>query len=182
MYSSPGCYGYGMGFRFRRTWNIVPGVRFNLGLKSGSVSFGVRGLHYTVGTAGSRITAGLPGTGLSWTKKIGPALGSAPPQRLNRSRTYVQTTVAGARPQQSPQPQTYSSPIGGGAQPPRLLPHLQPKAGGAQIAQLNPVQTGGLPPTHARLFVPLWLVWAVLAVIGIAGLCMTASAIGKFFH
>jgi len=38
-----------MGLRFRRSWGVVPGVRLNLGLKSGSVSFGVRGLHYTVG-------------------------------------------------------------------------------------------------------------------------------------
>jgi hypothetical protein len=41
-----------MGFRFRRTWGIIPGVRLNLGMKSGSVSFGVRGFHYTVGTRG----------------------------------------------------------------------------------------------------------------------------------
>jgi len=45
-----------MGLRFRRSWSVFPRVRLNLGLKSGSVSFGARGLHYTVGTTGSRIT------------------------------------------------------------------------------------------------------------------------------
>jgi uncharacterized protein DUF4236 len=43
-----------MGLRFRRSWSVVPGIRFNLGLKSGSLSFGTRGLHYTVGTSGSQ--------------------------------------------------------------------------------------------------------------------------------
>lgn len=59
-----------MGLRFRRSWGVLPGVRLNLGLKSGSMSFGVRGLHYTVGTKGSRVTAGLPGTGLYWTHQL----------------------------------------------------------------------------------------------------------------
>jgi hypothetical protein len=27
-------------------------------------------LHYTVGTSGQRVTAGLPGTGMYWTQKI----------------------------------------------------------------------------------------------------------------
>lgn len=53
-----------MGLGFRRSWGVLPGVRLNLGLKSGSVSFGMRGLHYTVGTRGQRVTVGLPGTGL----------------------------------------------------------------------------------------------------------------------
>jgi hypothetical protein len=57
-----------MGLRFRRSWGVIPGVRFNLGLKSGSLSFGMRGLHYTVGTRGGRVTLGLPGTGLFWTQ------------------------------------------------------------------------------------------------------------------
>jgi hypothetical protein len=65
--------GCGMGLRFRRSWNVIPGIRFNLGLKSGSVSFGMRGMHYTVGTRGSRVTVGLPGTGLFWTKKSAQA-------------------------------------------------------------------------------------------------------------
>ena len=54
-------------FRFRRSIKILPGVRWNIGKKSTSLSIGARGAHYTVGTAGSRTTVGIPGTGLSYT-------------------------------------------------------------------------------------------------------------------
>jgi hypothetical protein len=57
-------------FRFRRSFGLIPGVRLNLGKKSASLSFGVRGLRYTVGTAGRRMTAGIPGTGLAYTKVV----------------------------------------------------------------------------------------------------------------
>lgn len=54
-------------FRFRRSFKLFPGVRWNIGKKSSSLSIGGRGAHYTVGTSGSRFTAGIPGTGLSYT-------------------------------------------------------------------------------------------------------------------
>ena len=54
-------------FRFRRSIKLFPGVRWNFGKKSTSLSIGGRGAHYTVGTAGSRTTVGIPGTGLSYT-------------------------------------------------------------------------------------------------------------------
>jgi uncharacterized protein DUF4236/putative peptidoglycan binding protein len=57
-----------MGFRFRRSLKILPGVRINLSGSGPSVSLGTRGLHYTIGPRGTRVTAGLPGTGLSWTQ------------------------------------------------------------------------------------------------------------------
>jgi hypothetical protein len=56
-----------MGFRFRRTFKIVPGVHLNLSGSGASVSLGPRGLRYTVGSHGTRTTVGLPGSGLSWT-------------------------------------------------------------------------------------------------------------------
>ena len=37
-----------MGFRFRRSFKIAPGVRVNLNKKSASVSFGTKGLKHTV--------------------------------------------------------------------------------------------------------------------------------------
>jgi uncharacterized protein DUF4236 len=57
-----------MGLRFRRYVRILPRVRLNVGLKSVSVSLGGRGFHYTMGAKGRRVTAGIPGTGLSWTE------------------------------------------------------------------------------------------------------------------
>ncbi len=54
-------------FRFRRSVKILPGVRWNFGKNSTSLSIGGRGAHYTFGTSGSRTTVGIPGTGLSYT-------------------------------------------------------------------------------------------------------------------
>lgn len=60
-----------MGFRFRKSIKILPGVRVNLG-KSGvsSVSVGPRGSTVTAGKSGVRHTIGLPGTGLSWSHRL----------------------------------------------------------------------------------------------------------------
>ncbi len=57
-----------MGFRFRRSFKLLPGVRINLSGRGTSVSLGGRGFHYNIGPKGTRVTAGIPGTGLSWTK------------------------------------------------------------------------------------------------------------------
>lgn len=56
-----------MGFRFRRTLKIAPGIRLNLGKKGISTSIGPRGPKITLGKSGVRTTVGLPGSGLSYT-------------------------------------------------------------------------------------------------------------------
>jgi len=56
-----------VGFRFRRSIGIIPGVRLNFGRRGTSVSLGVRGAHMTVGPTGVRKTVGIPGTGMSYT-------------------------------------------------------------------------------------------------------------------
>ena len=59
-------------FRFRRSFKIMPGVRWNLGKRSSSFSFGGKGFHYTVGgPRGGRTTVGIPSTGLSYTETSG---------------------------------------------------------------------------------------------------------------
>lgn len=57
-----------MGLRFRKSIRLLPGVRLNLS-KSGpsSISVGGKGLTYNLGKKGARGTAGLPGTGLSYS-------------------------------------------------------------------------------------------------------------------
>lgn len=58
-----------MGWRFRRTLKILPGVRLNFSRRGVSASIGVRGAHITLGgPTGPRVTVGLPGSGLSYTK------------------------------------------------------------------------------------------------------------------
>jgi hypothetical protein len=56
-----------MGFRFRRSVKILPGVRLNFGKRGVSTSIGVRWAHVTFGKSGTRTTVGLPGSGLSYT-------------------------------------------------------------------------------------------------------------------
>jgi hypothetical protein len=56
-----------MGFRFRRSIRVAPGVRININKKSTSVTVGGKGFHHTVNSKGRRTTTvGLPGTGLSY--------------------------------------------------------------------------------------------------------------------
>ena len=57
-----------MGLRFRKSIKICKGMKLDFGKTGTSVSFGTRGLHYTVHTSGRRTTSvGIPGTGLSYT-------------------------------------------------------------------------------------------------------------------
>jgi hypothetical protein len=57
-----------MGFRFRRSVKIIPGVRINFSNSGVSTSVGVRGAHVTIGHGKVRETVGIPGTGLSYTE------------------------------------------------------------------------------------------------------------------
>lgn len=57
-----------MGFRFRKSFKIAPGVKFNVGKKGVGVSVGGKGFRTSVNTSGRRTTTvGIPGTGLSYT-------------------------------------------------------------------------------------------------------------------
>ena len=61
-----------MSTRFRRSKQIVPGVRLNVNKGSASLSFGPKGLKHTVSTTGkSHTTVGIPGSGLSHTTSSG---------------------------------------------------------------------------------------------------------------
>lgn len=56
-----------MGFRFRQRIKIAPGLSLNIGKSGPSVTVGERGAHVTVGENGATESAGLPGTGLSYS-------------------------------------------------------------------------------------------------------------------
>lgn len=60
-----------MGFRFRKSIKIAPGLKLNLGKRGASISVGGRGGSLTFGSSGVRATVGIPGTGISYTEKIG---------------------------------------------------------------------------------------------------------------
>ena len=75
-----------MGWRYRRSIKLMPGVRVNLG-KTGvsSFSFGGRGMTTNVNRRGSKTTISLPGTGLSYQTKRTSARSSSKPQITIRS-------------------------------------------------------------------------------------------------
>ncbi|KKB35071.1 DUF4236 domain-containing protein [Bacillus thermotolerans] len=57
-----------MGLRFRKSFKIAPGVRLNVSNKSTGLSFGGKGLRYSINSRGRRtVSAGIPGTGLSYS-------------------------------------------------------------------------------------------------------------------
>lgn len=57
-----------MGFRFRKSIKLAPGVRLNITKKGiSSVSVGKRGATVNVGKKGTRGTVGIPGSGLSYS-------------------------------------------------------------------------------------------------------------------
>ena len=61
-----------MGFNFRKSIKIAPGVRLNVGKKSSSLSFGGKGLRYSINTSGKRrTTVGIPGSGISYSTTSG---------------------------------------------------------------------------------------------------------------
>jgi hypothetical protein len=57
-----------MGFRFRRSFRVFPGLKVNLSKSGVSTSVGTRGAWFTIGPRGTRATVGIPGTGLSYTE------------------------------------------------------------------------------------------------------------------
>lgn len=57
-----------MGFNFRKSLKIAPGVRLNITKKGvSSVSLGGKGARVNLGKKGTRTTVGIPGTGLSYS-------------------------------------------------------------------------------------------------------------------
>lgn len=61
-----------MGFRFRKSFKVAPGVRLNVSKKSSSISVGGKGFRTSVSTTGRRTnTVGIPGTGISHVSTSG---------------------------------------------------------------------------------------------------------------
>jgi hypothetical protein len=58
-----------MGFNFRKSLKIAPGVKLNITKKGiSSLSVGKNGARVNIGKKGVKTTAGIPKTGLSYSK------------------------------------------------------------------------------------------------------------------
>ena len=86
-----------MGFRFRRSFRLMPGIRINLSKSGVSTSLGTRGAWFTIGPRGTRATVGIPGTGISYTEQSSaPRLGGPTSDRAPALPTIRATVSGGA--------------------------------------------------------------------------------------
>ncbi|MCM3624812.1 DUF4236 domain-containing protein [Brevibacillus borstelensis] len=61
-----------MGFGFRKSIKIAPGIRLNVSHRGVGASVGVKGLRYSANTySGSRVSASIPGTGIYYSTAVG---------------------------------------------------------------------------------------------------------------
>lgn len=60
-----------MGFRFRKSIKIAPGLRLNISKRGASLSIGRRGVTTNISKRGVRQTLGIPGTGISYSRMLG---------------------------------------------------------------------------------------------------------------
>ena len=67
-----------MGWRFRRSVKLFPGVRLNFTRGGLSTTVGVPGASINIGKSGPYLNLGLPGTGLSYRERLLPG---RPPQQ-----------------------------------------------------------------------------------------------------
>ena len=81
-----------MGFRFRRSFRLAPGIRINLSKSGSSLSLGRRGATLNFSKRGTRATVGLPGTGLSYSDMLSSGPQTALPaddRSAGRSRVWL---------------------------------------------------------------------------------------------
>jgi hypothetical protein len=97
-----------MGFKFRKSIKVAPGVKINVTHKGVGVSAGVKGASISTGPSGSRITTSLPGTGISYEQRIGKKNGSK--QRTSSSASATQNTTT-TSPNNRSHTRVQSSPI-----------------------------------------------------------------------
>lgn len=60
-----------MGFRFRKSINLGGGIKLNLSKKGIGISAGTKGARISTGPSGTRFTGSIPGTGISYEKRLG---------------------------------------------------------------------------------------------------------------
>lgn len=59
-----------MGFRFSKSFRLLPGVRLNLSKRGISATAGRPGASINIGRRGVRATTGVPGSGLSYSTEL----------------------------------------------------------------------------------------------------------------
>lgn len=86
-----------MGFRFRKSVKIAPGVRVNVSKSGVSTSIGPRGAKINVSSRGTRATTSIPGTGISYSQTISSS-GSTRRTRRTQAPSSEASGGGGQRP------------------------------------------------------------------------------------
>ncbi len=86
-----------MGFRFRKSFKIMPGIRVNFSKSGASVSVGGKGLTANFSGRGTRTTVSIPGTGVSYSETTTNA------RNTNNAQQRI-STQATATPPRKPSP------------------------------------------------------------------------------
>lgn len=86
-----------MGFKFRKSVKLAPGVKLNFGKKGLGMSVGGKGARFSVSSSG-RTTAsfGIPGTGLSYSTSLGGK------KKRTTKKTTTKTTASMTRKARKP--------------------------------------------------------------------------------
>lgn len=93
-----------MGFNFRKSLKIVPGVRLNITKKGiSSVSLGGKGARVNIGKKGIRTTVGMPGTGLSYSS-FSPKQAKSEIPRSEPVKSSMQMNMSPVQQQMPPLP------------------------------------------------------------------------------
>lgn len=93
-----------MGFNFRKSLKIAPGIRVNITKKGvSSVSLGGKGARVNLGKKGTRTTVGLPGTGLSYSS-FSPKQAKKEAARSEPLRSTMQMNMSPVQQQVPPLP------------------------------------------------------------------------------
>lgn len=91
-----------MGFRFRKSVKIAPGIRLNFGKKSASVSLGGKGARFTINNKGKKTASfGIPGTGIYYTESVGGKNKRKEKSNMAAPKTY-EVTPTRKEPSQKP--------------------------------------------------------------------------------
>lgn len=88
-----------MGLRFRKSVKIAPGVKLNFSKSGVSTTFGGKGFSTTVSKRGTYRNIGIPGTGISYRKKIaGRSSKSHASHKTARTRVSSSSRAGSAQP------------------------------------------------------------------------------------
>lgn len=74
-----------MGFRFRKSVKLLPGIKLNFSKRGTSVTIGGRGASVNIGPRGTHANVGIPGSGISYRTRLDS--GQPPGKGINRNPT-----------------------------------------------------------------------------------------------